>query len=156
MLITFMRRAWISGSMASLVSTAALLAAGARDCSSSFAPVNAVSHWVWKRRAFHQYRPSFKYTVVGYLIHHMASVFWAVAYEAVSVTGKQRLGTRTRTPALLVNACTVSALAAAVDLKCTPERLTPGFERKLKPVPLTGVYIAFGAGLVLGSLLMRR
>ena len=146
------RPALVSGCMASVVSTAALLLAGAKDCPSTFAPVNAVSHWLWKGKALHEDGLSYKYTVVGYLIHHLASIFWACAYEGLGQVRRRKRTARDH----IVDAATVSALAAAVDLKCTPERLTPGFERRVKPAPLTSIYVAFGVGLLLGSLVTRR
>src|SRR5690606_21784300 len=75
------KRACISGSVASLTSTAALLAMGGKDCRSAFAPVNAISHWIWGDRAIAQQAPSTRYTVLGYLIHHAMSIMWAVYYE---------------------------------------------------------------------------
>ncbi|MNT44739.1 hypothetical protein D3C72_1812800 [compost metagenome] len=50
----------------------------------------------------------------------------------------------------------MAGLACLVDLKCTPHRLTPGFERRLSPRMLTLVYLAFGLALPLGSLLVRH
>jgi len=50
----------------------------------------------------------------------------------------------------------VAAAACVVDLYCTPERLTPGFERRLSKPSLTRVYIAFGVGLALHTLLKSR
>lgn len=51
------------------------------------------------------------------------------------------------------SAASTLALAAAVDLRCTPERLTPGFERRIKAAPLSAVYLAFGIGLAISALL---
>jgi hypothetical protein len=43
-----------------------------------------------------------------------------------------------------------------VDLGLVPERLSPGFERRLSR-PSTGlVYLSFGVGLALGGLLALR
>ncbi len=150
-LVSILMRATVSGGWASLASTAALVLAGCRDCSSVFAPVNAVSHWVWRDRAIYQDHPSLRYTVVGYAIHHIASVFWASSFE-----GLGRLSRQTRTNReLLLDAAAIAALAAVVDLRCTPDRLTPGFERRIGPAPLTGVYVAFGIGLLLPALASR-
>lgn len=150
-LVSILRRAAVSGGSASLASTAALALAGNRDCSSAFAPVNAVSHWIWRDRAIRQNHPSLRYTVAGYAIHHMASVFWASAYEGLAQLSR----TRRSNNELLLDAAAVAALAAMVDLRCTPQRLTPGFERRLEPTPLAGVYVAFGIGLLLPALAGR-
>lgn len=201
------RRALVSGSSASILSTAALVAGGQRDCSSTFAPVNAVSHWLWKGRAIRQDDPSLRYTLVGYGIHHAMSVLWAITYEKLASlyrrparqgaagdassgpkheagpnvvmlrrpgeparadgldesdtrvgagphdtlgdSGKERVLAEVPLVPVLAMAAVVAAGASLVDLRCTPQRLTPGFERRLTPSSLLLVYTAFGLGLVL-------
>ncbi len=143
-LVSIIRRACISGSLASITSTAALAVAGSRDCRSTFAPVNAISHWVWNDKAVRQNKPSLRYTATGYVIHHLAAIFWALFFEAAAPHGRKRRG-----PEVIADATAVTALAATVDLKCTPERLTPGFERRVGAPALTGAYVAFGIGLAL-------
>ncbi|XYI35756.1 Lipoprotein [Cupriavidus oxalaticus] len=153
---TILRRAAVSGACASLLSSGMLACGGTIDCGSAFAPVNAVSHWIWGERALHANRPSVRHTVLGYVIHHAMSVFWAVFYETAVARHPARgaLGT------LALGGLGVAGLACLVDLKCTPHRLTPGFERRLSPPMLTLVYLAFGLALplgsLLGSLLVRR
>lgn len=145
------RRACISGACASVLSCAALARMGSVDCRSAFAPVNAVSHWVWGEDALHAQRLSARNTVLGYLIHHAMSVFWAVFYEAVSDRTRVRSGLAT--VALGIG---FAALACLVDLRFTPQRLTPGFERRLSPPSLAVVYAMFGLGLAVGSFLHSR
>lgn len=144
------RQAMASGSVASIVSTAVLAGCGTRDCRSAYAPVNAVSHWLWRDTAVYQQRATLRYTLAGYVIHHAMSILWAVAYEAW-------LGKRPR-PAWQV--CTaglgVAGAACLVDLKATPQRLTPGFERRLSGPSLAGVYVAFGIGLALMRIVRRH
>jgi hypothetical protein len=93
-----------------------------------------------------------RYSAAGYLIHHAASVFWAVAYEAVLLA---RAPKPIRAE-IAASAAAVAALACVVDLRCTPERLTPGFERRLENNSLAAVYTAFAIGLALHSLLSAR
>ncbi|HWK71657.1 MAG TPA: hypothetical protein VNS29_12540 [Burkholderiaceae bacterium] len=150
--IQILRRAVISGSCASLASTAALVHGGIRDCRSAIAPVNAVSHWLWDDRALYQHRPSLRYSVLGYAIHHAASIFWAIAYEGLSLRST-RLSPR---QAAAAHAASVAALACVVDMQCTPRRFTPGFERRLSKKSLAGVYAVFGLGLALHTLLSSR
>ncbi|BDB27774.1 hypothetical protein CTP10_R51840 [Cupriavidus sp. P-10] len=149
---TILRRAAVSGACASLLSSGMLACGGTVDCGSAFAPVNAVSHWIWGERALHANRPSVRHTVLGYVIHHAMSVFWAVFYETAVARHHARgaLGT------LALGGLGIAGLACLVDLKCTPHRLTPGFERRLSAPMLTLVYLAFGLALPLGSLLARR
>jgi len=138
-------RALVSGTTASALSTVALAACGARDCRSVFAPVNAVSHWLWRDAALRQQHPSLRYTLTGYVIHHAMSILWGAAYEALLYTdGAHRSRWHPYAAGL-----GVAATACLVDLKATPRRLTPGFERKLSARSLTLVYAAFGIGLAL-------
>lgn len=198
------RRANVSGTLASLTSTAALLLFGARESQSVFAPVNAISHWLWGERAIPQRAFSWRYTVLGYFIHHAMSIMWAGAYEYwVHVLSRERgprasrfhppgaraLRFSDRAPlsdvpglndtrpkrrtaddatelctdappqnfqhraaeasVVLGVAAAVTTVACFVDLRCTPKRFTPGFERKLGAASLALVYVAFGAGLAL-------
>lgn len=142
-----LRAAAVSGSCASVASLLALAWGGANDAASALAPVNAVSHWIWKERAIHQQDGSLRYTLPGYVIHHSMSVFWAVSYEALAARQARRRSFGTW--ATLATGLGVAALACLVDLRLTPERLTPGFERRLRPGSLFFVYLLFGLGLTL-------
>ncbi|SOZ27896.1 conserved hypothetical protein [Cupriavidus taiwanensis] len=161
---TVLRRAALSGTCASLLSTGMLACAGSADCGSAFAPVNAVSHWIWGERAMHVNRPSVRHTVLGYVIHHAMSVFWAAFYEGAMAVGSPhpaacpsaRTHARPSAPARVLGGLAIAGIACFVDLKCTPHRLTPGFERRLSPGMLALVYVAFGLALPLGALLLRH
>lgn len=146
--VDVLRAAVGSGSCASVASVLALAWGGARDASSALAPVNAVSHWIWKERAIWQQDGSLRYTLPGYVIHHSMSVFWAVSYEAL-----EALEARRKRPfslwRTLATGLGVAALACLVDLRFTPQRLTPGFERRLGAGSLSAVYVLFGLGLTL-------
>jgi hypothetical protein len=148
-----LQRAAVSGTVASIVSTLALAALGRREAGAALAPINAVSHWFWGRRAARQDGASLKYTVPGYLTHHGAAIFWALAFERLF----GRRGERDPATALATGAA-VAALAAAVDYTITPKRLTPGFEERLSVPSLVVVYAAFGVGLALTEMTrgMRR
>lgn len=148
----FVGRALISGSCASALSTIALACGGHLECGRALAPVNAVSHWIWGDRAIHADRPAWRHTAVGYVIHHAMSVFWAAFYEGW-VHGAP---SRRRPGPAIVAGLAVAAAACFVDLKLTPKRLTPGFERRLSPLSLTFVYLAFGLALPLLTLWRPR
>ena len=141
------RRALLSGSAASIVSTAVLVARGKRELNAPAAPLNAPSQWVWGRHAPYVDRPSVQHTVVGFGIHHVASIFWAAFYEFA-------IAKRTaRDPVAVAKiAAGTSAAAAFVDYCLTPERLTPGFQKRLSIPSLVLVYAGFAAGLVAATL----
>ena len=142
---------WI-GSTAGILSGLALLIFGARENGSAFAPTNAVSHWLWRGRAFWKDDFSAKYSVLGYLIHHTMSIFWGTIHAAVHGQGKDA-----GQPAqALARGAATAAAACFVDYQLTPKRLTPGFEHRLSKPALTGVYIAFGAGLALACIALAK
>ena len=144
------RDAAVSGSAAAIASATALAACGGAEEGAPMAPMNAVSHWIFGDRAFHQDRPTLRHTVTGYLIHHAAALFWAVQYE-------RWLGQRSKsTPRTLGDAALASGVACFVDYRCTPRPLMPGYEKRLSKKSLFIVYSAFAVGLAAGTVLLGQ
>ena len=146
-----LREGAVSGSIASVISAAYLAWAGYRHGGPA-APVNAVSHWFFGNRALHRDQASVKYTLTGYVTHHIAAIFWGVLH-ARFWGGKP--AHKDPLPAL-AGAVAASGIACFVDYQLTPKRLTPGFEHRLSRPELTNVYVCFAAGLLIGTLLMRQ
>jgi hypothetical protein len=67
---TATERALISGSLASLASTAALVALAHVESRRPAAAVNAISHWLYGDESFRHDSPRLRYTLPGYVIHH--------------------------------------------------------------------------------------
>ncbi len=142
----------VSGAAASVLSTAVLSAMGRREAGSAYAPTNATSHWVWGDRAAVQDAPSWRYTGMGYLIHHASATFWAVIYEKwFNASGRRE----PMLPAIAKGAA-VAGLAAFVDYQLTPRRLQPGYEMRLSRNALLAVYAGFGLAMALRSMVVRR
>lgn len=142
-------RSVVAGSLASVFSAVALVLCGQRETGSPAATLNAVSHWCWREEALYRQGADVRHTVLGYLIHHGASVFWG-ALLAWALHGKPA-----GKPAHVAAAgIATSAVACFVDFRLTPERLTPGFEHRLSRRSLAVVYGAFAAGLAVGFLLI--
>src|SRR4051812_18801490 len=119
-----LREAAVSGTLASLFSSAPLAPPGRRPTPSSPAPTNPPSQWLWgQREALHADRPDRRHTLAGYAVHHVAATFWAVLHARVL---HERPEAARPLPALAAAAAT-STVAAVVDLQFTPERFTPGF-----------------------------
>ena len=135
----------VIGSIAGVISGLALVIAGLRENNSAAAPTNAVSHWLWRGRAFTKDEASFKYTVVGYAIHHAMSIFWGTIHAAIH-RPSEKAESRAK---LLADGAITAAAACTVDYTITPKRLTPGFEHRLSKPALFGVYAAFGAGVAI-------
>jgi hypothetical protein len=142
----------VSGGIAAAVSAVALAVAGQRHNGSPFAPVNAISHWIWGDEAAAHDGPSMRYSLHGYAIHQGASTMWASLYE-------KWLGDAAEKGQVAIPLCgglAVSALACLVDYRLTPHRLQPGYEMRLPKKSLALVYAAFGVGLALRGLVMQR
>lgn len=147
-----LRRSVLSGALASLTSTLALAVCCKRETGSMFAAVNAVSHWLWGAPAMRADQPSVRHTLVGYVIHHAASMFWAALFEKACCKTLDKKEAASTGAA----AAAASAVACFTDYQLTPHRLRPGFEERLSRPSLLLVYAAFGAGLALGAFLNRR
>jgi hypothetical protein len=142
----------VSGSIASLLSTTALVVCGQREAGSPAAPTNAISHWFWGDHAAAHDEADKRHTLVGYAIHHGASTLWAVLYEKWfgELAQKNRIG------AAALGAAAVSGLACFVDYQMTPRRLRPGYEMRLSRTALFWVYAGVGMGFLLSSALETR
>ena len=140
------QRAFFSGSAASIASTIALAFCGKKELNDPLTPINGPSQWILGRRAPYQDGFRFPHTIIGYAIHHTMSVMWAIVFERW-LEERQR----DRQFDALTAGVVVSAIACAVDYQCTPERFTPGFEKRLSRKALFLVYAAFAAGLAAAS-----
>ena len=100
----------VSGAVASVVSTVALSILGKVELGKSAAPVNGPSQWIWGRHAPYQDHFSLRYTILGYVIHHAASVFWAIWYEKL----RQQLPPAQSTAAALAPAVATTEAAYAL------------------------------------------
>lgn len=138
----FLKQGLKTGTYASLSSTLALALAGKLEHDSYTAPINAISHWIWGDSAFEHDEADIAHTVVGFGIHHVCSIFWAIIYE-YSVCQRPDKGGKHP----LRDAAVVAALAALVDYNLTPHRLRPGFEQRLNRKHLLVVYSAFALGM---------
>ncbi|ARU04776.1 hypothetical protein CCO03_08875 [Comamonas serinivorans] len=147
-----LREALLAGTLASVLSAAALVWAGHREVRSTAAPLNAVGHWRWGNAAFRQYGFTGRHTALGYAIHHGASIWWS-GIHAFAMTNNR---CASHTVTIAGGSLATSAVAWVVDFNCIPKRLTPGFEHHLSRSALVGVYLLFAAGLALGAARSRR
>lgn len=145
------RRALASGTVASLVSTAALVVVARAERKAALRPTNSTSHWLNGPEAAAVERADLEHTAVGYATHHAATVFWALLYEGWAAYR----GTVAPAP-LLGSALVVSGVAAAVDYGATPKRFTPGWELVLTKRSMAVVYAAMAVGLALAASLGRE
>lgn len=147
-----LRDGFVSGAISSLTSTAALGVRGQAESGSAYAPTNAISRWVWGERAVAHDEPSLRHTLLGYGIHHVSSTFWAVIYERCFGEVARRHG---MAPALAAGMA-VAGMACFTDYRLTPDRLEPGYDRRLTNPSVGLAYIAFGLGVGLRSIWAAR
>jgi hypothetical protein len=150
--LAFIRRTLRSG----LISGAATASfAGWRasvEGATAVAPLNAVTHCLWPRRALVQTRFSVHYTLTGAAIHAASAVFWATLFEGLCHRlSRDRL--YSDPVAIATAAAATAATAYVVDYHVVPERFEPGFDAYISRRSLTGVYVALAAGLAVGALL---
>lgn len=146
-----LREGLISGTLAGLLSGAALLITGKRDTGSTLAAVNAESHWLWGDEALREDRLTLRHTLTGIVTHQLATVFWATLHAWVR---GDRKAVR-RLPEAVLGGIATSAAAAAIDYTLVPRRLTPGFEHRLSTGSMIGVFAAMAGGIAIGTLLLR-
>jgi hypothetical protein len=147
-----LREGAVSGNLAGLLSAAALALAGRREVADPNAPANATSHWLWGDEALSRRGPDLRHTATGFIIHQLASCFWATLH-ARAIAGRPA---SIRPGPALVAAGATAVAAALVDLKIAPHRLSPGFEHRLSGPALVAVYGCFALGLAMGSLAVGR
>lgn len=135
----FLKRVLLSGTLAGAAAAIAASLAGRRQAGTYAAPLNATSHVVWGDEAARHDRVSAKYTGTGALIHYGAALFWAGMYEALPGRAPLR-------------AALTALTAYVVDYHVVPRRLTPGFELRVSPAALAGVYGALALGFWAASL----
>jgi hypothetical protein len=146
------QRGALEGFIAALLSTAVLAWRGRVDTGSAAAPINAPSQWLWGDEALAHDEVDWKHTAAGHAIHHLSALLWGLLFE-----GLQRARRRRTVATVVTDAAAVTALAAAVDLKLVPDRLTPGFEKRLSSRSVALVYGGFGLGLAAAGLwLLKR
>ena len=150
-LVNTAQRAIKDGLLAAAFSGGSMAVRGKMDTGSAVAPVNAPSQWVHGQEAVHREDVTASHTLVGAAIHTASAMLWAGLYEGLQARRERRTVT-----GALVDAAGVAALAAVVDLKLVPERLTPGFQHRMTNRSLWMVYGSFALGLALGGLQRRH
>lgn len=155
---------WLAaGSMASLLSMLVLAWHGRQRHGSSTSLINSPSHWVHGDRALRANAFSLRFTLLGALIHHLSSMFWAVLYEGVLSAWRKPPSDKTAPSAaapsaagMVATASALTAVAWLVDTRLVPARLTPGFERRSSSTGMLMIYGAFAVGLAAGAFMIQR
>lgn len=147
--------ALLSGSSASALSAVVLSVCSKLDEDSAAGALNGPSQWIWGERQAYTRRATLKHTLVGYLIHHAMSIFWASLYEHSFGRSRERALERLSTARIFAEAAAATSVAYFVDYRITPKRFRPGFKKHLRSTSLFVSYAAFAVGLALTTLLRR-
>ena len=146
------RRALISGASASVCSALALSICSRIDEGSYAGGLNGPSQWLWGQDEAYTRAATLRHTAVGYAIHHLTSVFWAVSYE--------RIFDDSALPKAALRRCAEAAISSAgayvVDYCLTPPRFRPGFKKHVRTRSMFVVYGAFALGLAAASIVRDR
>ncbi|HKQ12812.1 MAG TPA: hypothetical protein VJT80_05225 [Steroidobacteraceae bacterium] len=146
------RRALCSGASASVCSALALSICSRIDEGSYAGGLNGPSQWLWGQAQAYTREASLRHTAVGYIVHHLTSVFWATSYELIFGEPDRR-----KTPLRrCADAAVSSAGAYVVDYYLTPPRFRPGFRKHLRTPSMYVVYGAFALGLAAASIVRDR
>lgn len=138
---------WFSGTVAAILSSAVIVACGRLERRRGLATHNGPAQWVHGTHAGHRRDVTLRHTLLGFLIHHASSCWWAFVQQRVFPPRES--GPRFRVHA--AQATAVALVAYLVDYKVVPERLQPGFEKHLSRKSLAAGYVAFGLGLALAG-----
>ena len=141
----------LTGTVASLVSAAALGALAKAEGENVLQPANATSHWLHGARASRQGAMDLAHTGVGLVTHHASALFWALPFEAWQALYPHRSSAE-----IVRDAIVMSAIAAGVDYGLVPRRLTPGWELVLSKKSMVGAFASLAAGLAAGALASRQ
>jgi hypothetical protein len=142
----------VAGGLAAALSSAVVAITGKRDSGSAIAPFNAVSHWLWGDEAAQDESLSWRLTGVGTLSHVLSAAFWATLHAKV----RPRVPPDQSAAAAMAGGVATSAVAAFVDYKLMPRRVTPGFENRLSTTSMVAAFGAIAAGVALGAILMDK
>ena len=143
--------ALIRGSIASVISTAALAALAKSEGKGIAQPTNSTSHWLYGRQASSRQRVDIPHTLVGFLTHHASALFWALPFEVWLARRPPKSFLE-----LLRDASILSTVAAVVDYRVAPKRLTPGWEMVLTKRSMIGAYSALAVGFAVAAYVTRR
>jgi len=132
--------------LATLGTTAVAALAGEWENHAPLGPINAISHILFGDEAARHDELSAQHTVTGAVLNAAAIGTWAVVGELL-FGGERRPATL---PAALAAGAVVSGIAYVTDYHLVPERLTPGFEKRLSNKSLLAIYGVLAIGLGIG------
>jgi hypothetical protein len=148
-LLHVFRDSLLSGNVAGIFSTAAATLCGRVENRKAAPPVNAISHILWGGHPARHASRTHPNAVIGFVIHQIASIFWAFFYEAF-------FGKSADPKVAFLGGAAIASVAYVTDYHIVHRRLRPGFEICLSNRSLFLVYAALGAGYGSTALLRAK
>jgi hypothetical protein len=145
------RSALVSGTIASIATTAALALLARAQGKRALQPTNATSHWLHGEGAGGYRRADIAHTLLGYATHHASAIFWALPFQRWLA----RPGPHPP-HIILRDAAAMAAIAAFVDYALVPKRLTPGWEEVLPKRSIVAVYGVLALALAAGAMIAQE
>ncbi len=142
-----LRAVWFSGTVAAILSSLVIVICGRVERGRGLATHNGPAQWVHGTGEGHRRDVTLRHTLLGFLIHHASSCWWAFVQQRVFPRRPPRTAWRVHA----AEAGAVALAACVVDYKVMPERLQPGFEKHISRPSLAAAYVAFGLGLALAA-----
>lgn len=136
-----------TASTAAVATTAATALCGAIENGNPTAAVNAISHIFWGETAARQDGVSGKYTANGVALNSAAMLPWAALHHLLFRPWERPAGSG----AALARGVVTAGIAYVVDYHVVPNRLTPGFEKRLSSVSVLAIYAALAFALTTGD-----
>lgn len=146
----FWRNVTRATGVATLGTTVITALLGRREAGSAYAPLNATSHIAFGDEAARKDHLSLRYTGAGSAINAAAMLSWTVLQELVFGRWVQQGRGRERAVRALAAGAATSAAAYVTDYHVVPERLTPGFEKRLSGKALGITYAVLAGALAIG------
>ena len=124
-IVNLLCRATISGTAAGSAAAAMAAARARADGSTPYAPLNAVTHCLWPRRAFSETGPSARFTLTGLAINQASAVFWGVLFEGLLDRWQCRVKRRAGVAEIVASAGENEAAAPTIYSSTVPSRPPP-------------------------------
>lgn len=139
----------ISGNLAGLLSALAAVACARIEQREPASPIRAISHMLWGGHPARRAKERGLNTLVGFAIHQLSSVFWALFYETL-------FGRKTDPGDAFASGAAIASAAYLTDYHVVSKRLQPGFDACLSNRSLFCIYAALAAGFGLTGWLRGR
>ena len=140
----WLRDGIITGGAAAAAVTATIAAFGQAKEGSAWTPFNAIAHMLFGEKAVGVEGWAPKETLSGLGLNAGALATWGLLYE--------KLAGKVPFPASLGAGAAASALIWLIDYKIVPDRLRPGFEKRLGSPSVAAAYILLALSFGLSPL----